>query len=234
MIFQPAKAIVMKKLVKAMCQVGGLVWMTLENGMFTAVCSRTLGIKHQTTKSEFAREDLVGMVAIDDQAGIFALAYACGLVSFVSFYLPFSVEGSTVLHTFGYGVIDEVTAQLEQIKFMNVTVSSFQLISIEVCRQEDAGLVEVWCGCDRDVIKVYTPPNNNTQAQFKTKINTCQCSADIPQDSNIVQLKSYCFSASEGHMLALHDSGGVISCWSVGDQPTLNTVIKPSHLTSIG
>ena len=141
MIFQPAKAIVMKKLVKAMCQVGGLVWMTLENGMFTAVCSCTSIIKHQTIKPEFAQEDLVGMVTIDDQAGLFALAYASGLVSFVSFYLMFSIEADASLYSFGHGVIDEITAQQENIKFSNVTVTLLQLCSIEVCRQENSGVV---------------------------------------------------------------------------------------------
>ena len=212
-----------------MCQVDNIVWMASENGMFTAVCSHTFCIKHQTIKPEFAREDLVGMVTVDNQVGLFALAYASGLVSFVSFYLTFSVEAGTSLNSFGHGVIDEVTTQLEQIRYLNTTVSSSQLCSIEVHQQQDVGLVEVWCGCGVGVIKVYTPPKNDTQAQFKTEINTCQCSADIPQDSNIVQLKSYCFSASEGHMLALHDSGGVVSCWSVSDQPTLITVIKLSH-----
>ena len=33
-------------------------------------------------------------------------------------------------------------------------------------------------------------------------------------------------------VFALRDSGGVISCWSVGDQPILTTVMKPSNLTS--
>ena len=208
--------------------------MASENGMFTAVCTRTFAIEHQTIKPEFAWEDLVDMVAIYDQAGLFALAYASGLVSFVLFYLTFSIEDSAVFDTFGQGVLDRCIAQQEQIKFSNMTVSSFQLCSIEVCRQEDAGLVKVWCGCDWGVIKIYTPPNKDTEAQFKTEINTCQCSADISQDSNIVQLKSNCFSVSEAHMLALHDRGGVISCCSVSNQPTLTTVIKPSHLTSTG
>jgi len=217
-----------------MCQVGGLVWMASENGMFTAVCGSTFGVKHQTIKPEFAREDLVDMTAINNQDGLFVLAYASGLVSFVSVYLTFSIKGSTLLHSFGYGVIDEVTAQLEQIKFLYVTASSFQLYSIEVCRQEGTGQVEVWCGCDRGVIEIFTPPNDSTEAQPKTEINTYQFSTDISQHSNIVQLKSYHFSISEVHVFALHDCGSVISCWSVGDQPTLTTVIKPSHLTTPG
>jgi len=214
-----------------MCQVGDLVWMASENGMFTAVCGQTSGIKHQTTKSEFALEHLVDMVAIDNQAGLFAIAYASGLVSFVSFSLPFSVEASASLYSFGHGVIDEVTVQQEKIKFSNVTVSLLQLCTIEVCRQEDTGLVEVWCGRVMGVIRIYTPPNYDVEAQFKTEIKTFECSPDISQESNIVQLK---FSISEAHVFALHDCGGVISCWSVDDQPTLTTVIKPSHLTTPG
>jgi len=221
----------MKEPVKAMCQVDSLVWMASANGMFTAVCTQTFDAKYQTIKPEFAQKNLIDMVAIDFQTGIFAVAYASGLVSFVSFSLTFSTD---VLHSFGYGVINEVIAQLEQIKFLNVTVSSFQLCSIEVCRQEDIGQVEVWCGCERGVVEVYTPPNNGTEAQHKTEINTCQFSADISQHSNIVQLKSYNFSVSEAHVFALHSCEGIISCWSVGDEPTLTTVIKPSHLISSG
>jgi len=215
----------MKKAVKMMCQIDGIVWMASDNGMLTAVSAHTYSIEHQATKPEFARQDLVGMVAIDDQAGLFALAYTGSLVYFVSFNFAFLLKSSG---SFVYSVMDEVATEQKGIKVFDATVSSLQIFSIEVCRQEDADLVEVWCGCDGGVIEVYTPPDDDSDVALKTKINTYLSSPDIPQDSNIIQLKSYCLSVGEMHVLSLHGCGRVISCWIVSDQPTLLTVIKPS------
>jgi len=225
----------MKKPVQAMCQVKNCVWILLESGTLVAVNSAQYVIEHEMNKTEFDERDLARMVTIHDHDGLFSVAYKSGLLFFVTSHLTFSLDDSADLQSLGRDILNRVSTYQEQIKISHVTVSSFTLCTIEVCRQRDGSQVEVWCGCDGGVIEVYTPPDSVTDAKFQSEIKTYEESTEIPPDSSITQLKYHLLSDNtDGIVFALHDSGNVISCWSFSDEPTLTTVIKPSHLTSTG
>jgi len=209
--------------------------MLQETGTLAAVNSAQYDIKHEMNKTEFSERDLSRMITVHDHAGLFALAYKSGSLFFVKSHLTFSLHESAELHSFGQDILNEVSTQQEQIKVSHVTVSSFRLCTIEVCRQRDGSQIEVWCGCDGGVIEIYIPPDSVTDAKFKSEIITYEESTDIPPDSSITQLKyHYYFDNKDSMVFALHDSGNTISCWSFSDEPTLTTVIKPSHLTPTG
>jgi len=223
-----------KKPVQAMCQVKDCVWMLLEGGTLAAVSSDKHFIGHETTKQEFSDEDLATMITIHDHDGLFALAYRSGSLYFITSHLKFSLDESAELQSLGRAILDNVSTRQKQIEISHIAVSSFTLCTIEICRQKDSHYLEVWCGCDGGTIEIYSPPDNVTEAKCKSEIEMHEYSKDIPSDSNIMQLKCHSISTSASLVFALHDSGGVISCWSIGDQPTLTAVIKPSNLTSPG
>ena len=221
----------MKKPVKAMCQVRNCVWMLQETGILAAVNIAQYVIELEMSKTEFDERDLSRMITIHDHAGLFALAYKSGSLFFATSRLMFSSRESAELQSLGRDILNEVSTQ---IKVSHMTVSSFRLCTIEVCRQRNGSQVEVWCGCDGGIIEIYIPPDNVTDAKFKSEIKTYEESTDIPPDSSITQLKYYHFENKDRMVFALHDSGNTISCWSFSDEPTLTTVIKPSHLTPTG
>ena len=98
---------------------------------------------------------------------------------------------------------------------------------------DDSTTMELWCGCDNSFIEIFIC-DGSLQLKSKFLLKTHISSPDIPQDASIVQLK-LSFNTPAAHvMYALHSCGHVISCWSVCEQPKLNTVIKLTQLTSPG
>lgn len=224
------KLINMKSPVLAMCQVGIQIWLMLKHGTLIAISTSSFQIEYHITKTELARDDLVRMMTINDDAKLIAMAYKDGSVALIS-CIKFE-ESDTKAQTFGHNILNAVKSKLRDIKLSIVNVASSQLYAIEVCKPQDGDQVEVWCGCDNSFIKIFIPHNGSSQLQLKTVLNTHISSADILQDASIIQLKSS-FNA-EAHMYALHSCGGVISCWNVCEQPVLNTVIKLTQLSSPG
>ncbi|XP_065916792.1 leucine-rich repeat serine/threonine-protein kinase 1-like isoform X1 [Dysidea avara] len=203
-------------LVVSMCQLGMHVWMASQHGTITVVSATTLSIVHQTEEFKFDDEDLIEMITIDSQARLLALTYKSGVIAFVDLRLTFTLHND--LSNFKANIVS------------TISTSGPQMCTAEVCNSANNDL---WCGCDLSTIKVITTPQGNSQPYVKATFSAHASSADIPQDSSIMQLKSCPHSTSNiVYMYALHNCGSVVSCWSVGDQPTLVTVIKLDHLHS--
>ena len=192
--------------------------MASQHGTITVVSATTLSIVHQTEEFKFDDEDLIEMITIDSQARLLALTYKSGVIAFVDLRLTFTLHND--LSNFKANIVS------------TISTSGPQMCTAEVCNSANNDL---WCGCDLSTIKVITTPQGNSQPYVKATFSAHASSADIPQDSSIMQLKSCPHSTSNiVYMYALHNCGSVVSCWSVGDQPTLVTVIKLDHLHSPG
>ena len=200
-----------------MCQLGKHVWMMSACGSLIVVNATHHDIELILNKPEIATSKLVGMITIDTQVGVLALAYINGLVVFISTCQSYNLNS-------------------EIIKTSTVSVQPSQLYSIEVCRSNDDS-VEMWCGCNLNTIKILMAPSHLSQPHLRATIdaNTQYSYLGIPQDSSIIQLKFTSHSLSGiKYMYALHSFGNVISCWSTGKQPVLSTTIRLTQLGSPG
>ena len=205
-----------------MCQDGTYVWMVLEDGSLNAVSAQTFKVERQINELE-ARDNLVHIISLNEHAmsTTLVLGYEDGFLVIVKSCSQFA-PGIEVK-----GISLDVLSALENklSSTVHVQLTSSQLYAIEKSHQ-----FEVWCGCDSAAIEIASLNSNASTLRFSTYVS----SADIPQDADIVQLKSS-FSTTAGHMMyALHGCGSVISCWSVREQPVLNNVIKLTQLKSPG
>jgi len=215
-IIQP-KIINTKSPVLAICQAGEYVWLALKHGTLLAVSTSSFQIEHHIMKAELARDDLVQMLTLNDDPKSIAMAYKDGSMALIP-CLKFEESDNAV------------KSKPKDIKLLKV--ASSQLYAIEVCKPQDSHQVEVWCGCNNSFIEIFISHKGSSKIQPKTILNTHSNSADIPQDASIIQLKSS-FNAA-AHVYALHSCSNVISCWSVCEQPILNTVIKLTQFSSPG
>ena len=223
----------MKNPILAMCQVGTQVLLALKHGTLVAVSTSSFQIEYQIMEHELARDGLVQMLTLNDHAEQIAMAYKDGSVALISCCLKCG-EDDAKIQIFDDNVLSVVKAKRRDIKLSILKVASSQLYAIEVCKPQSSNQVQLWCGCDKSFIEVFTPHDGSSQAQFKiTVLNTHISSADIPQDAGIIQLTSS-FNAAAHMMYALHSCDNVISCWSVREQPVLNNVIKLTQLSSPG
>lgn len=216
-----------------MCQSNVHVWIALDPGKLLVINTSTFKPDHQIYKPELRRTDnLVEMITVDNHANLITLAYQDGLVAFVN--LKFNSHRSVgEMHSLGFGILEEVNFKQEKIKLFTANVSSSQhLCAIEACKPQGNEQVELWCGCENGIIEILIPCKRTSQAPLKTVLDTHADSADIPKDASIIQLKSSL--SAKVRMYALHSCGTIISCWNPGKQPVLNTVIKPSQLSSPG
>ena len=222
----------MKIPVLGMCQAGVYVLLALKHGTLVAVSTNSFQIEYQM-ELELERDDLVQMLSLNDHAERIVLAYKDGTVAYVS-CLKFG-ESDAKVEIFDDDVLNVVKPKRGDETSSIVKVSSSQLYAVEVCKPQNRNQVELWCGCDNNLIKIYISHDGSSQAQLKTELNAHCSSKDsnIPQDASIIQLKSS-FNAAAHMMYALHSCDSVISCWSVCEQPALNNVIKLTQLSSPG
>ena len=222
----------MKDSVKAICQTDQHVWVALDNGKLLIINRNTYNTDHQISRTELDKDNLVEMITVDDYTNLIASAYKDGQVVFIKSCLKFNGHQEVgVMHSLGFGILDEVNLKHENVKVFTTNISSsHQLYAVEACKPEDTEQVELWCACEKGVIEIFVPYSRTSQVQLKTVLNTYESSADISQDANIIQLKS----SSNADMYALHSDGMTISCWNAGEQPKLTAVIKPYQLNSPG
>lgn len=222
----------MKDSVRAICQTDPHVWVALDNGKLLIINRSSFKTDHQISRTELDEDNLVEMITIDEYASLIALAYKDGQVVFVKSYLKSNGHKEVgVMHSLGLGILDEVNLKHEKIKLFTTNISSSnQLLAVDACKPQDTEQAELWCACEKSVIEIFVPYSRSSQVQLKTVLNTYESSADISQDADIFQLKA----SSDTNMYALHSGGRIISCWSVGEQPKLITVIKPHQLSSPG
>lgn len=199
-----------------MSQLGKHVWIVSESGNLTVINVKSHNIALQDNRPELAGKKLVGMIAVDDQAGVLALAYSEGLVVFISACPHYDLDS-------------------EIIKTSKISIPISQIHSMETCRSNNSS--EVWCGCNMNAIRILMAPTDLSQPRLKVTldINAQHSQLGIPRNSSIVQLKMTQHSLSGiTHMHALHSCGSYISCWSTGEHPTLSNVIKLTQLGSPG
>ena len=214
--YTQADPIELQTSVQAMSQLGKKVWIISECGDVTVVDVKSHSIELQDNKPELSGKKLVGMIAVDDQAGALALVYSEESIFFISACPCYDIDSQII-------------------KTSKISIPISQLHSMETCRSNNSS--EVWCGCNMNTIRILMAPTNLSQPRLKTTldINAQHRHLGIPQDSSIVQLKATWHSLSGiTHMHALHSCGGFISCWSTGDHPSLSTVIKLTQLGSPG
>ena len=221
------RTIDMKSPVLAMCQVDSHVLLALKpTGTLVAVRISSFQKECHIMGSELAKDDLLQMLALNDQV---ALAYKDGTVALVS-CLDF--EENDIKEQ---AIEDEMSADAtthKDLKLSVVKVASSQLYAIEACKPGNSDQVELWCGCDSSFIEIFTI-DESLQLKSKSLLKTHTSSPNIPQDVSIIQLK-LSFNTAAHMMYALHSCGSVISCWSVCEQPALNAVIKLTNLSSPG
>ena len=199
-----------------MCQAGMQVWMGFENGSLGAVNAQSFSTENQMRDLE-TRDGLIQIVNLSDcnDSTTLALAYKSGVVVLIKSYhkFPQGIE----LKSFGLDVLSKLQDELTTVK-----LTSSQLCATEAYKSR------VWCGCNDGAIEVISLNDDTFKVQL---FNAHDSSPDIPQDTSIIQLR---FSAiATPHMMyALHSCGHVVSCWSVSEQPVLNTVIKLTQLIS--
>ena len=210
--------------IQIMCQAGMQVWMAFEHGNLKAVDAQSFNIVNQIKELE-AQDDLVQIVNLSDrnESTVLALAYKSGNVVLVKSHFNFA-HGIEV-KSFGLDVFSKLEYKLSTVK-----LASSQLCSLETCKSHKSHLYEVWCGCNKGAIEIITLNDDTFKVQL---LNTHNSSVDILQDASIIQLK-FSFNTTAHMMYALHSCGSVISCWSVCEQPALNTVIKLTQLSSPG
>lgn len=199
-----------------MCQAEMQVWMALEHGSLVAVNNQSFKIEREIRELE-ARDNLVQIINLGDhtKSTALALGYKSGVVVFVKFSFKFA-HGLEV-KSLGIDILSNLENELSTVK-----LASPQLCTIETCKPQKSQQFEVWCGCNNSVIEIVALNNATPKV-----LNTHSISADIPADASIIQLKS-----TPTNMYALHSGDNVISCWSVCEQPVLNTVIKLTQLKS--
>ena len=231
-IFQSKHVIDMRSPVLAMCRVGAHVVLALKHGTLVAVNASSFQNDYQISQPELERDNLVEILTLNDHPEQIAMAYKDGSIVLVS-CLTFTESGVRGQES-NDNTLSIVKAKCMNVKLSIIRVASSRLYTIEVSKTENSKQVELWCGCDNSFIEVFNLHEGSSQLQLKTKLDTRMSSADIPQDADIVQLKSS-FSTTAGHMMyALHGCGSVISCWSVHEQPVLNNAIKLTQLSSPG
>ena len=219
----------MKSSVLAMCQVGTHVLLALKPGTLVAVSTSSFQSECEIMEPELARDDLFQMLTLNDQM---AIAYKNGTVALVS---GLNCEEDDVKEQIMKDDIMSVVATKHKDVKLSVTVVKFassQLYAIEACKPGSSDKVELWCGCDNSFIEIFTH-DGSSQLKSKAMLKTHISSSDIPKDASIVQLK-FSFDAATHLMYALHSCGHIISCWSVCEQPALNTVFKLTQLSSPG
>lgn len=229
----------MKVPIQAMCQVDTHIWMTSAQGHLIVVNAVTHDIIEQIDRQELVRDDVVDMKTINGQTGLFAVMYKSGIVIFISApstSTRYSASPSHETQAFPFSLIAKSRPCQHPIKLSPITLSSPNLYATDVYMPKDDRLIEVWCGCDKGVIEIVIPPDGDFKPQSALMLSTQDSSADIPPDDGIIQLKSSLHVQSNTTCVyALHGTGSVISCWRVGEQPILNTVIKLSpHINSPG
>ena len=222
----------MKDSVRAICQADPHVWVALDNGKLLMINKSSYKTDYQISRTKLDKDNLVEMITVDDSASLIALAYKDGQVVFVKSCLKSNGHQDVgVMHSLALGILDEVNLKHEKIKLFTTNISpSHQLYAVEACKPQDTEQVELWCACEKSVIEIFVPFARSSLVQLKAVLNTNESSTDISQDANIIQLKS----SNNTNMYALHSNGRIISCWSVGEQPKLITVIKPHQLSSPG
>ena len=224
---QSTHTIPMKSPVLAICQVGLYVLLVLKCGTLAAISTSSFKVEYQVMECELARDDLVQTVTFKHQV---VIAYKDGTVALVSCqnFEENDVEKPQIIKD---DMICVVANKHKDLKLLVVKVASSHLYAIEACKSENSEQVELWCGCDNSFIRIFTH-DGLSQLKSKAMLNTHLINPnDIPEDASIVQLK-FSFNAAAHMMYALHSCGHVISCWSVSEQPVLNTVIKLTQLIS--
>ena len=224
---QSTHTITMMSPVLAICQVGLYVLLVLKCGTLAAVSTSSFKVEYQVMECELARDDLVQTVTLKHQV---VIAYKDGTVALVSCQ-DFEENDVEEPQTIKDDMISVVANKHKDLKLLVVKVASSHLYAIEACKSENSEQVELWCGCDNSFIRIFTH-NGLSQLKSKAMLNTHLINpTDIPEDASVIQLKLSCNAAA--HMMyALHSCGHVISCWSVSEQPVLNTVIKLTQLIS--
>ena len=213
--------------VLAMCQIGMNIWMALKPGYLLAIDFATLEVQHRIEATELKDEEVASMITIDKQAEQFVVVCKSGLLIIVTTCLKMVGNNDNLLSLIA------AKRTKENIKLSIINISSPQLNVVEVCRSQSMDQVELWCGCESAAIEIFTGCSTSGlgKPQLKTVLNTWTCSADIPQNCGIIQLKP----TVDDHMIyALHGCGSIISCWSLHEQPVLNNVIKLTQLSSPG
>ena len=210
--------------IQTMCPAGVRVWMAFEHGSLKAVDAQSFKIENQINDLEI-QDDLVQIVNLSDrnESAALALGYKSGNVVLVKSHFNFA-HGIEV-KSFGLDVFSKLEYKLSTVKLV-----SSQLCSFETCMSQKSHLLDVWCGCNNGVIEIICLNDDTFEVQL---LNTHNSSADIPQDASIIQLKAS-FNTTAHMMYALHSCGGIVSCWSVNEQPALNVVIKLTQLSSPG
>ena len=224
-IYLQATNVKVENSVQAMCQVGMNVWMIVKPGYLVSINFATLETIHQTEIAEIKNEEIVTMVTIDKQ--LFVIVCKSGLLITVTSRLKLIRKRRSS------GLLSLISAKSEKenIKFTVLNTVSLQLNAVEVFKPENDDQVELWCGCENGIIEIFILCDEACKLQLRTILHTHNNSTDIPQNASIIQLKS---SIDAHTMYALHSCGSVISCWSVCEQPILNTVIKLTQLSSPG
>ena len=186
-----------------MCHYGQHIWILYTSGYVAVFDMESHKIIQNIELQELSNDPVTILVA-DHTAGLIAAAYTNGLVVYL-----------------WDGTIPNVSIDyFHSTNTITVTYQDYKLTAVESCSDDD-GHCHLWCGYSIGVIQIVSPPDSTHRET--TVIKVLNYSTELPSDVNFVQMK---YSSDQKIMYALLDQS-VISCWSVGTNPKLCTMIRP-------
>ena len=205
----------LKDCVKEMCHHGQHIWILYTSG-YIAVFDMDSHKIIQNIELQELSNDPVTTLVVDHATGLIATAYNNSLIAYLwDGTIPFN-DNVSIAYFRSANTIAE-------------SYQNFRLTTVESCSDADDHC-QMWCGYNIGVIQIVRPPvelNGETNVLKVLRIDD-YCT-ELPPDTYVTQLR---FSGkSSSLMYALHDGGLVISCWSVGTNPQLYSVIETSMTT---
>ena len=194
-----------------MCHRGQHIWILYTSG-YIAVFDIDSHKIIQNIELQELSNDPVTILVVDHATGLIATAYTNGLIAYLW---------------------DEDNVTIAYFRSANTVAESYQkliLTTVELCSDVD-GHCQMWCGYNTGVIQIASTVINKPSGRPKALklLRLGEYSNELPPNTYVTQLR---FSGkSSSLMYALHDGGLVISCWSVGTNPQLYSLIETSMTT---